>query len=53
MNFEDYLRDIHAEDYSGLNDDMAEDFDDWLSELDGEDYIEYGNEYGKYLTKEL
>lgn len=41
--FEEYLKEIHAEDYMGTDDDMSDSFDDWLASLDGEDYINYGN----------
>lgn len=42
--FEDFLRDKHAEEYKGLDDDMEEDFEAWLVNLEGEDYISYGNQ---------
>lgn len=51
MNFETYLMDKFAEDCGCHKDDFQEHFERWLSELDGEDYIEYGNEYGESLTR--
>lgn len=53
MTFLDYLMEQFAKDCGCLKDDFEENFNNWLSELDGEDYIEFGNEYGEYLTKEL
>jgi len=42
--FEDYLREIHAENYGGLDDNMAESFDAFIESLDQEELIHYGNE---------
>jgi len=47
--FEEYLREIHAKDYMGTNDDMPDSFDDFLVNLDGEEYIEHGNAFSKML----
>lgn len=44
MTFEDYLRDIHAKDYSGLDDDMAENFESWLEDLDNQEVIDYAEQ---------
>lgn len=44
MNFEDYLRKIHAKQYKGLDDDMPDDFDYWLTQLDPDELIEYANQ---------
>ena len=45
--FIDFLRDIHAKDYVGLDDDMSDHFEHWLGDLDGEEYIEYANRYAR------
>jgi hypothetical protein len=45
-NFEDYLQNKHGANYAGLDDDMPDKFDTWLSELDGEEYINFADEYG-------
>lgn len=42
--FEEFLREKHAEDYHGFDDEMPDAFETWLGELDGNDFIEYGNE---------
>ena len=45
--FEDYLRERHAAQYQGLDDDMGEDFDDWLADLDVETLLQYGDLFGE------
>ena len=45
--FEDFLKDKHAEDYHGTDDDMPDAFDGWVSELDVDELIEYANEFAK------
>ena len=47
--FEEYLKEIHAINYMGTNDDMSDSFDDFLGNLDGEEYIEHGNAFSKML----
>lgn len=51
--FEDYLKEVHAKQYHGLDDDMPDDYENWLSELGLEDVIEYANDYGKVCIKKL
>lgn len=43
--FEDFLIDKHANQYQGLDDEMPDNYDEWLQELSVDDWIEYGNEY--------
>ena len=43
--FEDYLQDIHADQYHGLDDQMPEDFIEWLGEEDVNDIIEHAQKY--------
>lgn len=50
LSFEDYLIDIHAKDYAGLDDEMSESFEEWLCDLDGEELLEYGEGLYKLLT---
>jgi hypothetical protein len=42
--FEEYLREIHAEDYSGTDDDMPDAYEDWVSNLDAQEMFEYAEE---------
>lgn len=55
-DFHDYLVMKHADQYVGLDDDMPEDFSDWLTCLDSEEYIGFANayacEYGKIIIEE-
>lgn len=45
-NFEDFLKDKHAENYHGTDDDMPDAFDSWLTDdLQVDDLIQYANEY--------
>lgn len=48
-DFEDYLQEIHAEDYHGLDDDMPDDFERFIGELEPE---EISNYYQIYKNKE-
>ena len=43
-NFEDYLKEIHAEDYHGTDDAMPDSFDAWLKGLDTEEVMQYADE---------
>ena len=53
-SFEEFLEEKHAEDYQGVDDDMPDDFNNWLSELESDYFIEYGDEYRKQiLTKAI
>jgi hypothetical protein len=47
--FEDYLRDIHAVDYTGLDDDMPDHFDNWISQLENEELLAHANKFGQLL----
>ena len=45
--FEDFLRERHAELFpTVLDDDMPDHFDNWLGQLDGEEYMEFAQAYG-------
>lgn len=41
---ETYLKEIHAKDYHGTDDNMPGDFERWLSELDVDEVIKYADE---------
>ena len=38
---EDKLKEIHAKQYTGLDDDMPDDFENWIVELTKEELEEY------------
>jgi len=48
-HFEDFLRTKHAEQYTGTDDDMGDNFNDWLTEIDVEELIGYGNQMANML----
>jgi len=48
--FEDFLQDKHAEDYVGTDDDMPDDFEAWICNMQADDLIKMGEEYGKKLS---
>ena len=39
LTFEQYLIEVHARMYRGLDDEMADDFNDWLVGLDPDEWI--------------
>ena len=43
--FEDFLRDKHAENYTGTDDDMPDNFEKWLSSLEIDEWIDLGNKF--------
>ena len=53
MLFRQYLIDIFAENYTGLDDEMPEAEDEWFAELDPEDVIEYAEKWGEKLKAEV
>ena len=50
-SFEDFMKDEFFRDYSGHKDTFEDDFNGWLENLDGEDYMRYGEKIFKLLTK--
>ena len=50
MKFEDYLKEEHANQYSGTDDEMPDDFDNWTADLTDEDWIAYATAWHEYLT---
>lgn len=49
MTFLEFLKEHHATTYIGTDDDMPDAFDSWLAQLDGEEYIDLGEQYGDTL----
>jgi hypothetical protein len=47
--FEEFLQDIHARDYHGTDDDMPEAYEAWLTDLQVDDIIGYGNQFGNMI----
>ena len=42
--FEEFLKDVHAKNYTGTDDDMPDAFDNWITNLDPEEIIAFGNQ---------
>ena len=52
--FENYLRDIHAKNYMGTDDNMSDSFDHWLSNLDVQEMLDFGEQaMNSSLAKKL
>lgn len=49
QTFEEYLRDEVWEAEGVLDDDIAGEFESWLCNVDGEEYITCADEYGKKM----
>lgn len=47
-DFEDYLKWEHSKSYSGTDDDMPDKFDNWLQNLDVDEWLMYGESYKKF-----
>lgn len=48
--FEDYLKQVHAAQYEGLDDDMPDDFDHWFTGLEIQELYDYAEAWGKSLS---
>ncbi len=46
--FEDYLKDVHAENYTGTDDDMPDSFDTWLTELQVDTLIDWAQLFAEH-----
>lgn len=51
-NFEDYLKAIHAKEYTGTDDDMPDAFESWLDQFDVADILEMVKEYEEVNNNE-
>ena len=51
--FTDYLRDIHAIDYTGLDDDMPDHFDNWVTDMDIATIEDHANKFGQLLMNKI
>jgi hypothetical protein len=48
--FEEFLQEKHAEQYQGLDDEMADDCDNFIANLDVSEVIEYAEEWGETFS---
>lgn len=51
--FEQYLRKIHAKNYTGTDDDMSDDFEHWITQLENEDLMKYADEMLDQFAKDV
>lgn len=47
IDFERYLQDIHAKEYTGTDDDMFDAFNEWLEEISTDEICKWANEYAR------
>lgn len=51
--FEDFLKECHAEDYHGTDDDMPDAFDAWMGDRDVQEICDYAERYIELLRADL
>jgi len=51
--FEDFLKEIHAKNYMGTDDDMPDSFESFITDLDNEELIEHANVFSKILIEAI
>ena len=51
--FEDFLMEKHAEQYIGVKHAMVDDSADWISNLEPDDWIHFGELYGLEKAEEM
>ena len=47
--FEEYLKDVHAENYHGTDDDMPDNFEGWLENMDLDLLLAHGDKFGTMM----
>lgn len=47
--FEEYLQNVHAQEYHGTDDNMPDAFDNWVASLDVDEVIEYAEAWGRTI----
>ncbi len=51
--FEDFLKEEHAEDYHGTDDDMPDAFEAWVERLTMDELVDYGEKYGQAIYERV
>jgi len=49
-DFNDFLQDKHGKQYRGLDDNMPDDYNEWLENLSTDDWIMYGEDYALEIS---
>ena len=52
-SFENFLIDVHADQYQGLDDDMPDDYDRFIENLDMDTVFSLAERYGNELATEI
>jgi len=52
MKFEEYLQDRHAAQYQGLDDEMPDNFNEWMEDLSMDEWIEYAEKWCVFFKVE-
>ena len=52
QSFEQYLKDIHMSENPELDDDLPDDFDNWLGTLEQDIMIQYADDYAKECLRQ-
>lgn len=51
QNFENFLKEKHAEDYMGTDDDMGDDFECFLEDIEKDEMLELADEWTKNVLE--
>lgn len=49
--YEEYLQEVHASAYMGTDDNMLDDYQNWLGEKDHDDMMDLAETYGSLMFK--
>jgi len=53
VNFGQYLQDLHADNYMGNDDDMSDDYSNWITDIDIDELIDLADMWGEVLVSNL
>ncbi len=51
--FEEWLRSRHYDFFHGADDDMPDAYEEWTTNMEYEDWIKRGDEYGEYVKSKI
>jgi len=51
--FESYMQMIHAQDYHGTDDDMPDNFENWITNIDDGEMMEYAESFSNALCNKI
>lgn len=49
ITFDQFLKEMHAEQYTGTDDDMCDDYDNWLEQFDATAMMGLAESYGEKI----